>query len=184
MRPLYTLLTVLAFVFTSCNKDLSYEGGYIPPVEPPVVEPPVVEPPVLSDFDHFKQLILDFDFQLRDFYSNIPIDFIEDDNQNLSETNLWHYVPDYLKDDINSFDEAGIATINQFSIKKPGIDEDIFTRTYSIEEIGNNVFITFLDADYTALQYKVSEIGSDYFILSIEWSQGATLHSRFEKADE
>lgn len=183
MRPFYTLLMLLAVVFVSCNKDLSYEGGYIPPVEPPVVEPPVEEPPVLSDSDNFKQFLVDFNFQLRDFYSDIAIDFNEEDNQTLSETDLWHYVPQYLRDDVNDFDEDGTVSINQHQVKKPGFDDDMLIRSYSVGEDENGVFITFLDSDYNPLSYRVAEIGEDYFILSIEWTQGAVLYSRFEKVE-
>ncbi len=178
MRPFYTLLMLLAVVVVSCNKDLSYEGGYIPPVEPPVEEPPV-----LSDSDDFKEFLIRFNFQLRDFYSDIAIDFNEEDNQTLSEINLWHYVPQYLRDDINSFEEDGTVIIDQHLVKKSGFDDDILIRSYSIGEDANGVFIVFLDSDYNPLSYRVAEIGEDYFILSVEWTQGATLYSRFEIID-
>lgn len=177
MRPLYTLIFASTLLFISCDKDLSYEGGYIPPV----VEPPVVVPPVLTTGEKLQELFADYEFQLRAFYSDIPINFNPSDPNGVPETDLFHYVPAYLKDDANTFTENGEVIIEQNAAKKPGLPAATLTRAYSIGEDTNGYFIVFLDASYNPLQYRIAEVGEDYFILSVDGGNGATLYSRFEK---
>jgi hypothetical protein len=177
MRPLYALIFALSFLFTSCDKDLSYEGGHVPPVE----EPPVVIPPPLTTEEELKQLFADYQFQLRAFYSDTPIDFNPNDGDPTPETDFWNYVPAYLKDDSNKFDENGGLSIVQNTNKKPGLTAETLTRSYSISQDANGYYIMFLDANYDPLQYRIAETGTDYFILSVAGPNGSTLFSRFEK---
>lgn len=178
MRPLYTLIFASTLLFISCDKDRSYEGGYIPPTEPPVVVPPVV-PPVLTNEEKLKELFADYEFQLRAFYSDIPINF--NDPNGTPETDLFHYVPSYLKDDANTFTENGEVIIEQNTVKRPGQPDATLTKHYTIGEDANGYFIDFLDATYNPLQYRIAEVGEDYFILSVDGPDGSTLFSRFEK---
>ncbi|MBO9571268.1 MAG: hypothetical protein J7497_03545 [Chitinophagaceae bacterium] len=179
MRPFYTLLLPFTLLFVSCEKDYSYEGGTpIPPVTPPVVVPPVV-----SEIDQFKQILTDNKFQLRAFYSDIPIDFNPDDNQVNLETDLWQHVAFYLKDDVNTFYENGEVKIEQNHYKRPGLDDAELTRQYAITEDSDGLILMFLDATYNPLQYRIAEVGDNYFILSVEWTPGVTVYSRFEAVE-
>ncbi len=176
MRPLYTLITSFTLLFISCEKDLSYEGGYVPPTEPPVVAPPV-----LTEEDHLRELFTENKFQLRAFYSDIPIHFDPTNPDADPETDLWLYVAPYLKDDANIFTENGEVKIEQNSVKKAGLPDEVLIKDYSIGEDSTGFYIMFLDAEYNPFQYRITEVGEDYFILSVNWAQGAVLYSRFEK---
>lgn len=178
MRSFYALLIPVAlFVLTSCEKELSYEGGLVPPPTTPPVTPPVE----LTDEEKFKQVLTENKFQLRAFYSDVAIDYNEDDSQVLHETDLWRYVASYLKDDVNTFFANGELTIQQNEKKKPGLADSLVTRQYSIGTDSGGMYMIFLDYAYEPLKYQVYEVADDYFILAIKWTQGATLFSRFEK---
>ena len=185
MRSFYALLfPVVMLLFVSCEKELSYEGGFVPPPPPPpTVTPPIEEPPVeLTDEEKFKQVLADNKFQLRAFYSDIPVDYNERDSQVKQETDLWPYVAPYLKDDVNTFSGSDDnVTIEQNAKKRPGLTDSLITRQYSLGSDDDGMYMIFLDYEYNPLQYRVHETGDDYFILSIKWNQGATLFSRFEK---
>jgi hypothetical protein len=180
MRSFYALLIPVAlFVLTSCEKELSYEGGLVPP--PPTVPPPVPPPAEPTEEEKFATLLADNKFQLRAFYSNIPIDYNEGDAEIKQETDLWNYVAPYLKDDVNTFSgSSDDVTIEQNERKRPGLADSLLTRQYTIGTDEEGMYIIFLDYQYNPLQYRVHEFGEDYFILSIAGSQGATLFSRFE----
>lgn len=181
MRSFYALLIPIALLFlTSCEKELSYEGGFVP--TPPPVVPPVIPPVELTEEEKFKQMLADEKFQLRAFYSDIPVDYKERDAQVKQETDLWIYVAEYLKDDVNTFSgSSDDVTIEQNQKKKPGLADSLLTRQYTIGTDDDGLYMMFLDYEYKPLQYHVHEMGDDYFILSIKWNQGATLFSRFEK---
>src|SRR5687768_8705475 len=96
--PLY--LVVMALLFTGCKKELSLEGQ----------EPPVQQIPK---------------FQLKAFYSDIPVDFDESDEEVKLETDLWAYVYDYIKDDINVFHADSTVEVHQQEKKMPGLEDAI-----------------------------------------------------------
>lgn len=180
MRPFYALFVPIAlFMLTSCEKELSYEGGAIPP--PPTV-PPVIPPVELTEEEKFQQVLADGKFQLRAFYSDVPVDYNEDDAEVRQETDLWRYVAPYLKDDVNTFSgSTDDVTIQQNEKKKPGLADTLITRQYSIGTDADGLYMNFLDYEYNPFRYRVEESGADYFILYIEWNQGARLYSRFER---
>jgi hypothetical protein len=161
----YSVIALILFSLTSCEKELSLELATITPVKE-------VE---LQDF------ILDKKFRLVDFYSGIPIDYVQNDDTVKQETNLWPYASEYLKDDDNIFDPNGTdVTINQNISTIPGNDAPVLHRKYSIIKDNNGVHLTFLDYQYNPLMYDLYKIGADYFILSVEWKPGVTLYSKFE----
>ncbi len=165
----------LSILVSNCGKELSLEL-YAPP--PPVTPGPPPDPEPLTAED-LKNMLIDGRFQLRAFYSDIPVDYNTSDAEVIEETDLWEYVIYYLKDDINLFHE-GEVLIEQHTNKAPGQSADTLTRTYLVEENADGIFMTFLDYQYNPLVYRVYEFADDYFILSVEWEQGATLFSRFE----
>jgi hypothetical protein len=183
MKPLYTLLIPAAIVFfVSCEKDYSYEGGNLPntvPVDTPVVDTPIVTPP-LSDAEKLKLLLLSGDFELKAFYSDIPIDYNTDDAEVKQETNLWPYMAPWLIDDVFDYTEAEVI-ITQNSVKRPQNNDPTVTRNYEIGTDDDGVYLVFLDYLYDPLTYRVHEIGDDYYILAVPGPQGSTLYTRFEK---
>jgi hypothetical protein len=184
MKPLYALLIPFALTFlASCDKDYSYEGGFKPttPVKP--TEPPVIidtPPPPMSDAERLKALLLSGNFQLKAFYSDIPIDQNTTDNEVKQETDLWPYVAPWLVDDVDAFTENTV-TITQNSVKRPLLADPTVIRNYSINTDEDRLYIIFLDYLYDPLTYRVHEIGEDYFILAVPGPQSSTLYSRFER---
>ena len=76
----YSLVVLLvSLIFASCEKELSLENGK--PTDPVIPEKEVSRK-----------------YQLKEFYSDTPIDFDETDDVIKSETNLWPYVYEYIKD--------------------------------------------------------------------------------------
>lgn len=174
MKPVYALsLSLALLLFASCNKDLSYEGGAVPPP----VKPPITR----SGEDQFKDFLAGKKFQLRAFYSDKPIDYKDDDSIYSQETDLWPYVAGYLVDDVNTFFANGTIDIQQNSRKKPGLPDEDLMRNYSVGTNEDGLYMDFLDYQYNPLQYHLSEYADGYFVLAVKWKDGATLFSRFEQ---
>lgn len=156
-------------LFASCTKELSLE----------------LAQPLPTKEEQFKKLATSASFQLRGVYSDIPVDFIENDTEVRQETDLWAYVSPYLKDDVNTFKlDYTNVTIEQRELKIPGNNNAIIEREYHIGTDSAGVYMDFLDNEYKPLQYRLHELGSDYFVLSTPWQDGATLYSRFELLKE
>lgn len=149
---------------TSCEKELSTEGSSVH----------------LETAKAFNDFVGEKKFRLTAFYSNTPIDYIEDDGEVRAETNLWSYVSGYLKDDINIFYTDNTVDVVQNEIKIPGIDDAVLPRTYSIGASESGAYIRFLDYQYNALQYNLESIGDNYFIVYVPWKDGVRLYSRFD----
>jgi hypothetical protein len=121
-------------------------------------------------------------YQLRGFYSDIPIDFNEHDDTIKSETDLWSYVNDYIKDDVDElFTDSTLVRVYQNDIKMPGNDEPIFDKYYFIGNDAEGPYMKFLGPDYEQLKYRLQEINDDYFIIYLKWKHGSTVYSRFER---
>lgn len=162
----YSVVVVTLFFFTSCQKELSLELGNVN----------------ASKAKLFQDFIVTNKFQLKAFYSDIPIDYITTDDTIKQETNLWSYVSNYLKDDYNIFMPGSTdITIDQNAIKMPGLEDSVLHKKYQITYDDNGVHLLFLDYQYNPLTYNLNKIGPDYFILSVKWNHGATLFSRFER---
>jgi len=152
-------LTVTVLL-AGCSKELSLENGN--PVEPP------------------KEISRKY--QLKAFYSDIPLDFIETDDVIKSETDLWSYVKEYIKDDINElFNDSTLLLVYQNEIKIPGNDAPVLQKYYGIDTDGDGKFINYIGPKYETLQYRLQEFNDDYFIIYIKWKHGSTLYSRFER---
>jgi len=163
----FSLLTlVIGILLVGCQKELSLE----------------LSSEYIKQANELKELVKGKPFRLVDFYSNIPIDYIEDDGEVKLETDLWGYVSGYLRDDRYLLYDDYTLDIIQNDLKIPGSAEEVLSRTYAIGTDANGVFMRFLDYRYNALTYRLHETSEDHFILSISWSQGATLYSRYEFA--
>ena len=153
------LLTVTVLL-AGCTKELSLENGK--PDEPA------------------KEISRKY--QLKAFYSDIPLDFIETDDVIKSETDLWSYVKEYIKDDINElFNDSTLLLVYQNEIKIPGNDAPVLQKYYGIDTDGDGKFINYIGPKYETLQYRLQEFNDDYFIIYIKWKHGSTLYSRFER---
>lgn len=163
-RLLYLFIAALAI--TSCEKDLSYEGGVIVQPEPkPEPEPTDTAPK----------------FQLTAFYSDIPIDFDKSDSEVKSETDLWSYVFDYLKDDYFVFSSDTTVEVIQNAIKKPGLNDEILYRSYHLGSDDLGEYIVYLSYDYEETKYRLYEMSEDHFVIGLMWTDGARVFSRFDR---
>lgn len=171
MKYSLPLIAVCLF-FASCTKDLSLENAQPVNPEPPVVPPPPPPPPPE----------LTRKYQLAAFYSDIPIDFVENDNEVRSETNLWAYVNAYLKDDINEFEKDGTKLlIHQGDVKIPGNDSAVLHKTYFIGTDEDGSYMRFLGPEYEVLRYRLLEVTDDHIILYLKWKHGSTIYSRLDR---
>jgi hypothetical protein len=123
-------------------------------------------------------------YQLTAFYSEIPVDFDESDDVINLETDLWKYVNDYIKDDIDEFtDNEGEVLVHQNEKKIAGSDEPILYKTYSVGSDPEGMYMNFLGPDYEPLFYRLQEWNDDYFIVYVMWRPGVTVYSRFERVE-
>ena len=160
MKYSLTLLIIL-LAFTACQKELSFENTKPGPVDPKEISRK---------------------YQLRDFYSDIPIDFNEYDDVVKSETNLWSYVNEYIKDDIDEFfADSTLIRVYQNDIKMPGNDSATMDRYYFIGTDSEGQYMKFIGPEYEPLKYRLQEINEDYFIIYLKWKHGSTIYSRFER---
>lgn len=164
-RMHYAAAFLIATAAVGCSKEFSLESGDVNAAKAQTLQ----------------QLIVRNKFQLRAFYSDVPIDYIDTDDTVKHETNLWPYVSNYLKDDFDTFNPNGSdVTISQNGMTMPGLPDPILARHYSITHDDNGVYMQFLNYQYNPLGYTLVQTGADYFILSVRWKNQATLYSRFE----
>lgn len=150
------LFIFFLFILAGCQKELSFES----------------ERPSKT----FRK------FQLSAVYSDIPIDMMENDDEIKLETDLWPYVENYLKDDVNIFtDDTTALEVHQNDIKMPGLNDPVLYRKYFIGTDNGGKYMKFLDNEYKPVRYDLVELTDTYFILGIKWRHGATLYSRFER---
>lgn len=155
----YFLFLVVALIFlSSCTKELSLE----------------------SHLDPFPNKIK---YQLKAFYSDIPIDFDETDTVVKQETDLWPYVKEYIKDDYNILLGNDSLVVYQNAVKMPGLADDILYRSYSFSSSNNIQYMNFLTSAYEPDKYRLYEKTEDYFIIGLKWKDGARVFSRFERVN-
>lgn len=157
------LLALVALALSACQKELSFENGT--PADAPAKE-------------------ISRKYQLRDFYSDIPVDFDEQDDTVKSETELWSYVKDYIKDDVDEFfNDSTLVRVFQNDLKMPGKDEATFDKYYLVGTDSEGQYMSFIGPDYEPLKYRLQVMTDDYFIIYVKWRHGATIYSRFERID-
>jgi len=158
----YSLILAFALLaLAGCQKELSFEN---------------VNGPVEPSKEISRK------YQLRDFYSDIPVDFDEDDDTVKSETELWSYVKDYIKDDVDEFfNDSTLVRVFQNDIKMPGNDQPSMDKYYEVGNDVNGQYMTFIGPEYEPLKYRLQEFNDDYFIIYVNWRHGATIYSRFER---
>jgi hypothetical protein len=159
----YLLFVALSLIlFTGCQKELSFENGQL------------VDPGPSKEISR--------NYRLTAFYSDIPIDFIEYDNEIRSETDLWAYVKEYIKDDIDEiFIDSALVIVHQNENKIQGNDTPLLERTYKVGTDADGMYMTFLGPEYEELHYRLLEMNEDYFIIYLNWKHGSKIFSRFER---
>ena len=161
----FIFLLIAASSLLSCQKELSFEN----PVPPPIIEKPADSNPPK--------------FQLKAFYSDIPIDFNETDDEVVLETDLWNYVKAYVKDDHHIFLDDSTIEVTQNEIKMPGLTDEVFLRPYSVGQDDLGEYMIYLTADYGSVKYRLHERTEYYFVVSLKWKDGARVFSRFERIE-
>lgn len=161
MKPLHYLTTcaiVLAmFAFVSCSKGVDQK----------------------KKADDFKAAITDHGYRPVAFYSDKPIDYLPNDSVKKSETDLWKYVKDYIKDDRYVFGSDGIAVVYQNELKVNWSNKDTLHFKYSIESQDDKVYINFINYDYYPQTYKLESFDSTQMILYIDGPSGSKLFSKY-----
>jgi hypothetical protein len=153
------MLIITTMMLSGCQKELSLENGT----------------PAVPEKETRK-------YQLRAFYSDKPIDFDESDNVVKSETDLWEYVNDYLKDDVDEFAmDSTEVLVYQNEKKIPGNDAPVLSKSYFIGTDAEGMYMKFLGPQYEPLRYRLQEMNDEYFIIYIKWRHGSTVFSRFER---
>ena len=131
--------------------------------------------------EEFKAYIASKQFQIKEFYSDKPIDYVEDDAEVKSETDLWPYVSLWIKDDYNVFDvAAGKVTITQNTHKLEGETANIITRDFSIGADKDGPYFNFLNYQYNPLKYRIVEFSGDTFLVYVDWHSGGRVYTRFQ----
>jgi hypothetical protein len=142
-----------------------------------------INPEYVKKADEFKSLVGAKYFQIRQYYSNEPIDYIEDDGIAKSETDLNQYISEWLKDDYNMIDlNNNTVTITQNTVKIDTVPAmpDSFSKSISIGADKTGPYFNFLNYQYQPLKYYISEMGSNYFVIYANWHSGAKVFTRFE----
>lgn len=131
--------------------------------------------------DQYQASIIGSRYQLIEFYSDKPIDYIGDDTLVKSETALWQYVKPYLVDDENVIDANGAVIINQKLYMNPSIDSAFVYRSYKFSNDDKEVYFDFVDYYYNAMKYKVQSMDNSSILIYIDWPNGAKLYSRYKR---
>jgi hypothetical protein len=128
----------------------------------------------------FKAFIAGKEFQVSEYYSDKPIDYVETDTEVKSETNLWPYVSLWIKDDLNSFDVAtNKVTIQQGADKIAGNDAATLVFDCTIGADKNGPYFNFLNYLYNPLRYHLVEFTDSYFLVYVDWHSGGKVYTKF-----
>jgi hypothetical protein len=124
-----------------------------------------------------------------DFYSDTPIDYVENDATVLAETDLKKYIFQYLTDDEITFNPDKTLLVNQGTIKMEGETDQTFTRTWGTEtnKAKNLVYLNYLDYFYEPRRYTLVEWTDTSIIAYVDWTskadptKTAKIYTRFQK---
>jgi hypothetical protein len=166
MRKLYLMLIPAIWIFAGCSKS-GKEG----------------DDAAQKRADEFHASIKGHKYKPVSFYSDKPIDYITNDNEVKSETDLWIYVKEYIKDDENVFNSDASVTVHQNANKMPGNNAATFNLAYGVEVSGPDVMFKFVDYNYVAAQYKLSEFDNAYFTVYVDGPAGSKLYSKFARVE-
>lgn len=165
MRKLHLMLFIgITWVGTACQKSTSTEDSA-----------------ANQRAADFQAAVQSNKFMLVSFYADKPIDYITNDTEVKSETDLWPYVKTHVKDDEYFFGTGGALTIHQKNNKIGGNDAATINGSYSISAKGQDVSVMFIDYLYGPLEYKLHEFDNAFFTVYIDGPGGAKLYSKYAR---
>ena len=165
MRKLHLMLFIgITWAGTACHKSLSDEDSG-----------------AKQRASDFQAAIESNKFMLVSFYADKPIDYITNDADVKSETDLWPYVKTHVKDDEYFFGGNGALTINQKSDKIAGNNSATIAGSYGVTTKGADVVFNFVDYLYGPLEYKVHEFDNTFFTVYIDGPSGSKLYSKYAR---
>ena len=130
--------------------------------------------------EQFKASIASKKYQVREYYSDKPIDYNEDDEEVKAETDLFSYVSPWIKDDWNVFDvSSGKVSITQNEHKIPNDASEVISKDFSVSAEKEGVFFHFLNYQYQPLKYRLVEFNDEYFVVYADWHSGAKVYTKF-----
>lgn len=131
--------------------------------------------------EDFKAFVVEKKFQVKEYYSDKPIDYVEDDTEVKSETDLFAYVSPWIKDDWNVFDvNTNKVSVTQNDRKIEGNTEAVIVRDFLIGADADGAYFNFLNYQYNPLKYRLVEFTADYFIVYADWHSGAKVFTKFQ----
>jgi hypothetical protein len=168
MRNLHPMLVIIGSLLlaTACSKSVSEEDNA-----------------AKQRATDFQANVQAHKYKVAAFYADKPIDYITSDTEVKSETDLWAYVKEHIKDDENYFGSNGALTIDQKIVKMPGNDTQTINGSYSIAARGTDVIVTFVDYAYKPLEYKLQEFDNAYFTVYIDGPNGSKLYSKYARVE-
>lgn len=130
--------------------------------------------------EEFKASVVAKKYQVKEYYSDKPIDYDEQDDEVKSETDLFQYVSPWIKDDWNVFDiAAGQVSITQNEHKFADINDEVITKNFAIGADKEGVYFDFLNYQYQPLKYRLVEFTNEYFIVYADWHSGTKVFTKF-----
>lgn len=159
------LSVLLLLVFSSCQKSVEQQ-----------------EDANKKRADEFKTFLTTAGkFHAVDYYAETPIDYNEQDDEVILETDLKKYIRNYLLDDDIYFQNDGKIRFVQNDVKIAGESAPEIYVPYKVWGDKTGVMVDYVDDQYQPLTYMLHEKGSTYFILSWRRPQdGVRLFSRYE----
>lgn len=133
--------------------------------------------------EEFKASISNQGYKPVAFYSDKPIDYITTDAEVRSETDLWKYVKDYIKDDRYVFGADGVSVIYQNTLKVNWSNADTLHFNYGITPQDKYVYINFVNYDYYPSVYKLESFNDSEMIFYVDGPNGSKLFSKYVRAN-
>jgi len=172
-----SLALCLVLAVVSCSKDSSTDSGG-----------GTVLTPLEKRADSLKQYVVGKHFVPVDFWSDTPIDYIEDDDSVKAETDLKKYILGYLADDFITFEAGGNLVVDQRDSVFAG-KPATFTATWAVtmSKADNAVYLNYLDYYYEPRRYSLLTFTDTELVMFVDWTstkdptKKARLYTRFEK---
>jgi len=154
----YSFLIALAFIVIACNKENN--PALVDPIDPA----DKAKAAALSDFLENDKL------RLTKYYSETPIDYIDTDQVETLETELWQYVSFWLKDDAYTFDISGNVTVEQNANRISADTTPVLARHYEVFADAEGVGFDFIGHEYQDLPYRLISFSDTNLVVSAQWN--------------
>ena len=162
------MLIPAACIFASCSKAVNTPGTTTTQNDQKAAQ--------------FAAALKNHKYKLVSFTSDKPIDYMANDNETKAETDLWAYVKEYVKDDVNQFNDNTVS-IWQGTARVAGKDGDVITVAYGAQGKDAAVMLNFVDYDYEPMQYKLDKYDDTQFTVYIDGPSGSKLYSKFSRVN-